>query len=176
MSVIPHLGKQPFKYLDYYITRLKIEKKNPYSHLVASPSFHKARRWRFFIPNSPFLTNRLTTFLTSTLPTSTSVQPSVTPSHTSTGKLVLKIPWKNLYTAPVVVLVERLHLLAVPSQGVSYNREREDAIARELRKQQISRYEQRQQLTDSEYRDGDRKQGGGGHHRPGAQEAADQPM
>ncbi|XP_043195691.1 vacuolar protein sorting-associated protein 13-like [Amphibalanus amphitrite] len=65
------------------------------------------------------------------------------------GKLVLKIPWKNLYTAPVVVLVERLHLLAVPSQGVAYNREKEDANARDLRKQQLSRYERRQQLADT---------------------------
>ena len=63
---------------------------------------------------------------------------------------MLKIPWKNLYTAPVVVLVERLHLLAVPSQGVAYNREKEDSIARDLRKQQLSRYERRQQLADSE--------------------------
>ena len=62
---------------------------------------------------------------------------------------MLKIPWKNLYTAPVVVLVERLHLLAVPSQGVAYNREKEDATARDLRKQQLSRYERRQQLADS---------------------------
>lgn len=30
------------------------------------------------------------------------------------GKLVLKIPWKNLYNAPVVASVERLFLLVVP--------------------------------------------------------------
>ncbi|XP_037079411.1 vacuolar protein sorting-associated protein 13-like [Pollicipes pollicipes] len=65
------------------------------------------------------------------------------------GKLVLKIPWKNLYTAPVVVLVERLHLLAVPSQGVAYSREREDAIARDIKRQHISRYEQVHQLAST---------------------------
>ncbi|GLH03016.1 Vacuolar protein sorting-associated protein 13 [Gryllus bimaculatus] len=30
------------------------------------------------------------------------------------GRLVLKIPWKNLYSAPVIATVERLFLLAVP--------------------------------------------------------------
>lgn len=30
------------------------------------------------------------------------------------GRLVLKIPWKNLYSAPVIATVERLFLLAIP--------------------------------------------------------------
>ena len=86
------------------------------------------------------------------------------PPATPAGKLVLKIPWKNLYTAPVVVLVESLHLLAVPSQGVTYNREKEDAAARDLRKQQLGRYERQQQLADSEYtqHQGTGRGGGGG--------------
>ena len=66
------------------------------------------------------------------------------------GQLVLKIPWKQLYTAPVVVLVERLHLLAVPSQDVQYNRQREEDTARDLKRQLVGRYEQTQQLQNSE--------------------------
>ena len=34
-----------------------------------------------------------------------------------TGKLVLKIPWKNLYSEPVVAQVDGLYLLVRPSAG-----------------------------------------------------------
>ena len=33
------------------------------------------------------------------------------------GKLVLKIPWKNLYTEPVVAEVDGLYLLVRPNTG-----------------------------------------------------------
>ncbi len=31
--------------------------------------------------------------------------------------LVLKVPWKNLYTEPVIASIEGLHLLVVPNLG-----------------------------------------------------------
>ena len=34
-----------------------------------------------------------------------------------TGKLVLKLPWKNLYSEPVVAQVDGLYLLVRPSTG-----------------------------------------------------------
>lgn len=37
------------------------------------------------------------------------------------GTLVLKIPWKNLYSQPVVVTIEDLYVLAVPNAAVRYN-------------------------------------------------------
>lgn len=33
------------------------------------------------------------------------------------GKLRLKIPWKNLYSAPVVAEVDGLYILAGPASG-----------------------------------------------------------
>lgn len=34
-----------------------------------------------------------------------------------TGKLTLKIPWKNLYTEPVIATIDGLYALAVPNVG-----------------------------------------------------------
>ena len=33
------------------------------------------------------------------------------------SKLVLKIPWKNLYTEPVIANIEGLHIVVVPNKG-----------------------------------------------------------
>ena len=34
-----------------------------------------------------------------------------------TGKLTLKIPWKNLYSQPTVAILEGLYVVAVPKMG-----------------------------------------------------------
>ncbi|XP_034479091.1 vacuolar protein sorting-associated protein 13 isoform X2 [Drosophila innubila] len=41
------------------------------------------------------------------------------------GKLVLKIPWKNLYSQPVIVDIENLYALVSPNNNVRYNAEKE---------------------------------------------------
>ncbi|XP_034653735.1 vacuolar protein sorting-associated protein 13 [Drosophila subobscura] len=41
------------------------------------------------------------------------------------GKLVLKIPWKNLYSQPVIVNIEDLYVLVSPNNNVKYNAEKE---------------------------------------------------
>ncbi|XP_071825694.1 intermembrane lipid transfer protein VPS13A-like isoform X3 [Apostichopus japonicus] len=41
------------------------------------------------------------------------------------GKLTLKIPWKNLYSAPVEATLEGLHLLVVPNADIKYDAESE---------------------------------------------------
>ncbi|KAH8275295.1 hypothetical protein KR026_004712 [Drosophila bipectinata] len=41
------------------------------------------------------------------------------------GKLVLKIPWKNLYSQPVIVKIEDLYCLVQPNNNVEYNAEKE---------------------------------------------------
>ena len=33
------------------------------------------------------------------------------------GKLVLKVPWKNLYTEPTIATLEGLYIVAVPNKG-----------------------------------------------------------
>lgn len=37
--------------------------------------------------------------------------------HLNVGKLVLKIPWKNLYTEPVIAKLEGLYIVAAPNIG-----------------------------------------------------------
>lgn len=55
------------------------------------------------------------------------------------GSLVLKIPWKNLYSAPVEAYVDRLYLLAVPNSSVKFNAEREENAALEAKKSELER-------------------------------------
>ncbi|KAG5677846.1 hypothetical protein PVAND_007566 [Polypedilum vanderplanki] len=55
------------------------------------------------------------------------------------GSLVLKIPWKNLYSAPVEAYIDRLYLLAVPNNSVRYNAEREEKAALEAKKAELER-------------------------------------
>lgn len=44
------------------------------------------------------------------------------------GKLVLKIPWKNLYSLPVEADVEDLFLLVAPNQAVIYDADKQHKI------------------------------------------------
>lgn len=55
------------------------------------------------------------------------------------GNLVLKIPWKNLYSAPVEAIIDRLYLLAVPNSSVRYNAEREDKAELDAKKGELDR-------------------------------------
>lgn len=57
------------------------------------------------------------------------------------GKLVLKIPWKNLYSAPVVASLEGLFLLVVPNQEVKYDPSKEDKWNQEAKKAELQRVE-----------------------------------
>lgn len=55
------------------------------------------------------------------------------------GSLVLKIPWKNLYSAPVEAYIDRLYLLAVPNSSVRYNADREEKASLEAKKAELER-------------------------------------
>jgi len=55
------------------------------------------------------------------------------------GNLVLKIPWKNLYSAPVEAYIDRLYLLAVPNNSVRYNEEREEKAVVDAKKAELER-------------------------------------
>jgi vacuolar protein sorting-associated protein 13A/C len=57
------------------------------------------------------------------------------------GKLVLKIPWKNLYSAPVEASVEGLFLLVVPNQEVKYDPIKEEKWIQETKKSELQRIE-----------------------------------
>ncbi|GAB0096265.1 Vacuolar protein sorting-associated protein 13 [Sergentomyia squamirostris] len=55
------------------------------------------------------------------------------------GKLVLKIPWKNLYTAPVEATIENLYIYAKPTKSVPYNETKEGKAAIEAKKNELKK-------------------------------------
>ncbi|KAJ6629556.1 Vacuolar protein sorting-associated protein 13, partial [Pseudolycoriella hygida] len=58
------------------------------------------------------------------------------------GKLVLKIPWKNLYSMPVVADVEDLYLLVAPNAAVPYNAEKQEKAEWESKKSELVRFDE----------------------------------
>ncbi|KAF2903862.1 hypothetical protein ILUMI_02321 [Ignelater luminosus] len=57
------------------------------------------------------------------------------------GKLVLKIPWKNLYGAAVEANIEGLYLLVVPNQQVVYDPEKEEKQEIKSKQDELQRIE-----------------------------------
>ncbi|VVC40207.1 Hypothetical protein CINCED_3A023147 [Cinara cedri] len=57
------------------------------------------------------------------------------------GKLVLKIPWKNLYGGSVEASIDSLYLLVVPTQDVTYDMEKEEKNKQTAKQNEISRIE-----------------------------------
>ncbi|KAI6181597.1 Vacuolar protein sorting-associated protein 13C [Aphelenchoides besseyi] len=57
-------------------------------------------------------------------------------------KLVLKIPWKNLYKEPVIADVEGLYLIVVPNKGVQYNEEKARKNEHENKQKALARLEE----------------------------------
>lgn len=58
-----------------------------------------------------------------------------------TGKLVLKIPWKNLYGASVEATIERLFLIVNPTAEVKYDPEKEEKMALASKQAELARVE-----------------------------------
>ncbi|XP_050667360.1 intermembrane lipid transfer protein Vps13 isoform X3 [Leptidea sinapis] len=58
------------------------------------------------------------------------------------GKLVLKIPWKNLYGASVEATIERLFLIVNPSVEVKYDAEKEEKMALASKQAELARVEE----------------------------------
>lgn len=58
------------------------------------------------------------------------------------GKLVLKIPWKNLYGASVEATIERLFLIVTPTSEVKYDSEKEEKIALSNKQAELARVEE----------------------------------
>uniref|UniRef100_A0A182FL84 Vacuolar protein sorting-associated protein 13 n=1 Tax=Anopheles albimanus TaxID=7167 RepID=A0A182FL84_ANOAL len=65
----------------------------------------------------------------------------VTTLYGHLGKLILKIPWKNLYSAPVEAIVEKLYVLAVPNTDIRFNEEKEERNSFEEKKSELLRIE-----------------------------------
>lgn len=55
---------------------------------------------------------------------------------------MLKIPWRNLYSAPVEASIERLYLLVVPNTEVKYDAEKEEKWQQEAKQAELQRVEE----------------------------------
>lgn len=58
------------------------------------------------------------------------------------GKLVLKIPWKNLYSLPVEADVEDLYLLVAPNQAVNYDAEKQKKFELDTKKGELMKLDE----------------------------------
>jgi vacuolar protein sorting-associated protein 13A/C len=54
----------------------------------------------------------------------------------------LKIPWKNLYTEPVIANIDGLYLLVVPNKGVVYNEKKARKNEQEQKQKALARLEE----------------------------------
>lgn len=68
------------------------------------------------------------------------------------SSLVLKIPWKNLYTEPVIAKIEGLHLIVVPNKGVVYHDEKAHKNEQEVKQKTLARLEENRKNKRSNFR------------------------
>lgn len=54
----------------------------------------------------------------------------------------MQIPWKNLYTEPVLINIEGLHIIVVPNQGVNYNEEKAKKYENEIKQKALKALEE----------------------------------
>ncbi|XP_053320973.1 intermembrane lipid transfer protein VPS13C isoform X2 [Spea bombifrons] len=57
-------------------------------------------------------------------------------------KLILKIPWKNLYGDAVVATLDGLYLLVVPGASIKYDAEKEERLVQEAKQRELLRIEE----------------------------------
>jgi hypothetical protein len=78
--------------------------------------------------------------------------------HGKVSKLVIKIPWFNLFTKKTTIDIEGLHLLLVPSTSVKYDGEKERREENEAKQKRLQRIEDARAIREGEAG----KRGGGG--------------
>ncbi|CAL1678436.1 unnamed protein product [Lasius platythorax] len=64
------------------------------------------------------------------------------------GKLILKIPFKDMWNGQIDAIVEELFILVVPTSQVVYNEEKETKAQLEAKRAELERVEKRKQLAD----------------------------
>ncbi|BFZ25790.1 hypothetical protein BsWGS_28827 [Bradybaena similaris] len=62
------------------------------------------------------------------------------------GKLTLKVPWKSLYTEPVVAQIDGIYALAVPNIGIKYNEEKVKKSAQDEKQAKLAAVEEQKKL------------------------------
>lgn len=65
-----------------------------------------------------------------------------------TGKLILKIPFKDMWNGQIDAVVEELFILVVPTSQVAYNEDKETKAQLENKRAELLRVEKRKQLAD----------------------------
>ncbi|XP_020292498.1 vacuolar protein sorting-associated protein 13C isoform X2 [Pseudomyrmex gracilis] len=63
------------------------------------------------------------------------------------GKLILKIPFKDMWNGQIDAIVEELFILVVPTSQISYNEEKESKAQLEAKRAELERVEKRKQLA-----------------------------
>ncbi|GBM38371.1 Vacuolar protein sorting-associated protein 13 [Araneus ventricosus] len=58
------------------------------------------------------------------------------------GKLILKIPYKNIYTSPTIATIEGLFVVVVPNTGIKYDAEKEAKAAEAAKKAELQKLEE----------------------------------
>ncbi|MGH0128136.1 UNVERIFIED_CONTAM: hypothetical protein FKN15_033577 [Acipenser sinensis] len=66
---------------------------------------------------------------------------------TRRGKLILKIPWKNLYNDAVVATLDGLYLLVVPGASIKYDAAKEEKYLQEAKQKELLRIEEALQMA-----------------------------
>ncbi|KZC12683.1 Vacuolar protein sorting-associated protein 13A, partial [Dufourea novaeangliae] len=65
------------------------------------------------------------------------------------GKLILKIPFKDMWNGQIDAIVEELFLLVIPTSQVAYDAEKEARVQLEGKRAELARVEKRKQLADT---------------------------
>ncbi|CAL7938935.1 unnamed protein product [Xylocopa violacea] len=65
------------------------------------------------------------------------------------GKLILKIPFKDMWNGQIDAIVEELFILVVPSNQVAYDAEKEAKMLLEAKRAELARVEKKKQLADT---------------------------
>lgn len=65
------------------------------------------------------------------------------------GKLILKIPFKDMWNGQIDAIVEELFVLVIPSNQVAYDAEKEAKIHLEAKRAELARVEKKKQLADT---------------------------
>ncbi|XP_076380466.1 vacuolar protein sorting 13C isoform X3 [Megalopta genalis] len=65
------------------------------------------------------------------------------------GKLILKIPFKDMWNGQIDAIVEELFLLIVPTSQVAYDAEKESKVQLEAKRAELARVEKTKQLADT---------------------------
>lgn len=64
------------------------------------------------------------------------------------GKLILKIPFKDMWNGQIDAIVEELFILVVPTSQVAYNEEKESKAQLDTKRAELERVEKRKQLAE----------------------------